>query len=785
MRNIAVPFILALCLIFTKRSEAYHIIGGEIYYEYMGGTNYKITLKLYRDCSAANGAPFDQYAKMGAFDVSGNLISQFSIPFPGSSPVDFNLNNPCAGFPPNLCIEVAVYTAVITFPSIPPGGLQFSYQRCCRNSTIININNPDNIGATYTSWIPGNGVNNNSAHFKFLPPIVVCANEPLIVNSSATDPDGDSLVYSLCNPYAGASQIDPEPNVPSAPPYLNAQFVPPYSVNNMLGGSPAMVINPLTGVITANPINIGQFVAAVCVKEYRNGVFLNENRRDFQINVVDCTPLVVAKFTPTNNTISIGQDTLLICGSLQVHFQNNSIGQMNCVWDFGDPLTNVDTSVALTPAYTYPDTGIYKVRLIVNPGTTCSDTTYRVLKLYNGVVAGFKQLLGCEKTPVQFADSSIALGGYLTSWNWNFNNQGNSTDQNPSYVFDSPGTKTVSLFVKNSYGCTASIQKNITILPTPIVVAGPDTFVCIRDTVTLFVENAVNYSWQPNYQISNTGIQFPKVNPQVSTTYTVAVTNEYGCVGKDTAIVLVTDTVIAHAWPDTIVCAQRPFKLNAEGGVYYRWYPESEFSDFKSQQPIVYPTASTTYYVYSFIGSCFDLDSLRVQVNPLPIIQAVHPQTINQGETAILSVTGNAESYFWYPVINLVNQYATSTEASPLYTTTYYVLGVDTNGCIAKDSTIIYVTQVHELYVPNAFSPNGDGFNDFFMFYKKGIKTIRSIAIYNRWGEQIFYSETEKPAWDGTYKGVTLPSDVFVFEIIAETYEGTTIIKKGNITLLR
>ena len=180
---------IIITIISTIAVQAYHIIGGEIYYEYIGGNQYRVTLKLYRDCSAANGAPFDEFAKMGAFDINGNLVHQFSLPFPGSSPVDYSLNNPCAGFPPNLCIEVAVYSSIITFPNIPPGGLQFSYQRCCRNSTIVNINEPDNVGSTYTARIPGNGVNNNSAFFNFLPPIVVCANVPLVVNSSATDPD--------------------------------------------------------------------------------------------------------------------------------------------------------------------------------------------------------------------------------------------------------------------------------------------------------------------------------------------------------------------------------------------------------------------------------------------------------------------------------------------------------------------------------------------------------------------------------------------------------------------
>jgi len=776
---------IIITIISTIAVQAYHIIGGEIYYEYIGGNQYRVTLKLYRDCSAANGAPFDEFAKMGAFDINGNLVHQFSLPFPGSSPVDYSLNNPCAGFPPNLCIEVAVYSSIITFPNIPPGGLQFSYQRCCRNSTIVNINEPDNVGSTYTARIPGNGVNNNSAFFNFLPPIVVCANVPLVVNSSATDPDGDSLVYSLCNPFTGASQMDPEPTVPTAPPYQSVQFIPPYSVNNMLGGTPPMSINSQTGIITANPINIGQFVAAVCVKEFRNGVFLNENRRDFQINVVDCSPLVVAQFTPTNNSIVIGQDSLLICGSLEVDLVNNSVGQMNRKWDFGDTSTGADTSSLNSPTYTYPDTGTYNIQLIVNPGTTCADTAYRTLVLRYGVVADFTVADGCENVPLVFNDNSSALDGFIDEWSWNFNNDGNSTEQDPLFAFFSPGTKAITLTAVSNYGCSSTVMKNVIIHPTPVVIAGPDTFVCNIDTVTLFAEDAVNYQWQPNYEMTNTAVQFPKVNPQVSTTYTVSVTNEFGCAGKDSAIILVTDTVIATAGTDTMVCVGRPVPLFSSNAVYYRWSPEPLFQDYTIQNPVVEPAGNTTYYVYSYIGSCFDLDSVQVQTLPLPVIQAVEPQTINQGESAILSAIGNAADYYWYPVINLDDPYAPITAAAPLQTTTYYVLGVDSNGCLDRDSTIIYVTKIHELYVPNAFSPNGDGINDFFNFYTKGIKRILSVSVFNRWGEQVFYSESEKTYWDGTFKGKPQESNVFVYQIIAETFDDTQIIKKGNLSLLR
>lgn len=91
------------------------------------------------------------------------------------------------------------------------------------------------------------------------------------------------------------------------------------------------------------------------------------------------------------------------------------------------------------------------------------------------------------------------------------------------------------------------------------------------------------------------------------------------------------------------------------------------------------------------------------------------------------------------------------------------------------------VTHIHELYVPNAFTPNGDGFNDFFVYFTKGIRKINELKVYNRWG-QIVYSTNgyDETPWEGTSpKGLESPMGVYVYYIVAETYDGDLISKKG------
>ncbi|MBL0288377.1 MAG: hypothetical protein IPQ19_13490 [Bacteroidetes bacterium] len=132
-------------------------------------------------------------------------------------------------------------------------------------------------------------ITNSNPVFTNFPPVVICANKPIIFDHSAIDRDGDSLVYKLCKPFEGGSQFDPSGDFPVSPPFIEVDFASPYSLQNILGGIP-LVINSKTGLLSGTPNTIGQFVVGVCVSEFRNGIFIGETKRDFQFNVADCQP---------------------------------------------------------------------------------------------------------------------------------------------------------------------------------------------------------------------------------------------------------------------------------------------------------------------------------------------------------------------------------------------------------------------------------------------------------------------------------------------------------------
>jgi hypothetical protein len=173
-----------------------HIVGGELFYDCMGNNTYHITLKLYRDCHCTNCAQYGNPEYVTVFDSSGNVYTQLAMPLPPVIQIPLTYINPCIS-PPDVCLQEADYSGDVVLPPTQ-GGYTIVYQRCCRAIGVINLD--PNQGATFTVNVPGSALAscNNSARFNNAPPVYVCVNTPLSISYGATDPDGDSLVYSLC-----------------------------------------------------------------------------------------------------------------------------------------------------------------------------------------------------------------------------------------------------------------------------------------------------------------------------------------------------------------------------------------------------------------------------------------------------------------------------------------------------------------------------------------------------------------------------------------------------------
>src|SRR4051812_1096236 len=439
---------------------ATHIVGGEIYYDHLGGNKYYVTLKLYLDC-CPTCTTYDAFAGIGVYNSQGVLVNGFQFPLLQVSSVPPTMYAKCFIIPGEFCVNEIIYGDTLTLPPIP-GGYTVAYQRCCRNSDIINIVNARAVGSTYQTFIDPMGVSvNSSTRYKELPPLFLCVDAPFVFNNSATDPDNDSIAYEFCSPFEGADDQFPMPSVPSNPPFNFVQYNPPYSGSNPIAASTAFKIDAHTGIITGTPNMIGRFVVGVCASEYRKGVLLNVNKRDYQFNVVQCP--ISAQAYILNQT--------LFCAGLTMNFSQNSIGATTYHWEFGDPTTILDTSNLEKPIWTYSAEGTYKIMLIINRYTACADTAYSTVKVQNLLNSFF--VSPAAKCMGEYQEGFIPLGDYPSTaqFQWDF-----GPSALPSLVnkkdagkirYKNPGTYSITLTVTNG-GCVKKYTDQLVVLQKPL-----------------------------------------------------------------------------------------------------------------------------------------------------------------------------------------------------------------------------------------------------------------------------------------------------------------------------
>ncbi|MGQ0828124.1 MAG: PKD domain-containing protein [Bacteroidota bacterium] len=701
-------YIIILFLTFLSlKSFATHIVGGEIYYDCLGNNDYRITLKVYRDCY--NGVPpFDNPGFVFIFDNFGNFIDSIGMDYNGSVVLPPSVNNPCFIPPTDVCVEETIYEEIINLPPIP-GGYHLTYQRCCRNNTILNLVNPGSVGTTYTAYINDStlGACNSSPRYNNFPPIFICAGVPLVFDHSATDPDGDSLYYEFCDPFTGLSVPCPLlggasgpgcPAIAPPPPYSFVPWQSPYNATYPMSSSPAMNLNAVTGLLTGTPNVIGQWVVGVCVSEYRNGVLLDVNKRDFQFNVVDCPNLPVASI-PTQQ---------VFCAGYQVDFTNNSLNAFSYHWDFGDPTTGLDTSNISSPTWIYADSGTYTVRLIINPGMLCADTNTTTFRIFPLLAPSFIPPAGecIYNNSFDFSATGAFMGNGTFSWNFGSHATPSASSQiNPgNVVFDSAGTHPVTLTITEN-GCTASYMANVVVHPKPVarfVVATKLGCVLnpVQFTDSSISETPLTYLWNLGNEIIATE-QNPITTYASVGTYNVSliVTTPYGC----------KDTVVS---PNILTVYSSPiagFDVNPKDTSIF--YPDITMKD------------------QSQFGIACD---------------------VHWGD-------GSTDSD-----CNLIHAYKKPG--------TYTIMQVVVNaaGCPDTAYSEVIIRPEFIFWIPNAFTPGrADGINDIFKPKLIGVHNYK-FMIFDRWGEQIFETWNPEEGWNGFYAGRLCQQDVYVYKIIFE-----------------
>ncbi len=408
MRIILYIFLLFILLPCFNIS-AKHIVGGQMYYNTIERGVYEFHLVLYRDCND-EGNLFDSQQNptsgiLGTITVyrEDMLDSVFFSTFldaPDIDTLDSLAPDVCQYSYFDLCIQRAEYTYTLDLP-VSEHSYIVSYQRCCRNGTISNIESPISTGSTYTIEITplAQELERSSLRFPETPQSVACLGSRVELQHTAIVPNHTmetEIRYEFCSPLVGGGLggsgsnpgtirdpdgIAPDPDLP--PPYDEVLFVGgEFSAGTPLGGNPPVQIDSETGIVRGNMMQVGQYLYGVCASEYDlNGNLISRVLRDFELNTIQCVDSLEAAIS-ADSIDSEGNYVINICDTCFFLFDASSPKEYVETKTWTLP-REVDTFSVNRNGFTLclREPGEYFGRLVINEGLSCQDTaSFRLIR---------------------------------------------------------------------------------------------------------------------------------------------------------------------------------------------------------------------------------------------------------------------------------------------------------------------------------------------------------------------------------------------------------------------
>ena len=330
------------------------------------------------------------------------------------------------------------------------------------------------------------------------------------------------------------------------------------------------------------------------------------------------------------------------------------------------------------------------------------------------------------------------------------------------------------------------VRDHVTLLPLR------DTSICKTDTIYMrTVSDGLHFLWTPPLDIFTDTSKRPYMIPSVSRVYTVTA-NIGKCFNTRTITIKVVPYPTANAGPDTSICFGFSAQLNASGGSIYVWNPITFLTDRFAQNPrCINPFANIRYTVTvrDTLGCPKGVtDTVWVHVYPKVVVGASPKDTsvVDNQPLQITVSTPASYSYTWTPSMWLNNSNIGNPIAMPKGDIQYQVVATSPAGCIGLDIVNIHYFKLDpDMYVPNAFTPNGDGVNDIFKPILIGMKQLNYFKVFNRFGEMVFSTTEIDKGWDGKYKGKGQDPATYVWYAQGVTYKGQVRNKKGSVILIR
>lgn len=739
MKRTITAFVLAAsALLVPVALRATHLVGGNLGYVYLGETfpgsqvyRYQVTMEFYMNCGANSN-----------FQTFQDLLDQSPN---GTLPVGVYLQDPqdpnadkdqqavvelalvdeeqiIPEFPANcsvgqgLCTLRGLFSGTVDLP-LSFAGYHLYFQMCCRNLDIDNLNNPNNTGIGYYAFIPPTLVENSSPVFLGIPTPLLCINDTTSFINSASDPDGDQLIFSFETPYNSISQqggVQPPPN--QLPwPVPEVTYAAGYNTALPFGVGGYSFINGATGLTEYQPIAQGNYVIAVEVKEFRNGQLIGRTRRDLQLQAVACpanqTPQTNGPIT-TAYSVNAGDQLCFPMDFIDLDNDSVTLTASGTIFDpalfnppavLQSPVSGAGTVSAQFCWTTGCDQGqdqpyLFSVSVLDNGCPPKSvDLVFQLTvvpftgpQVINGPLSACTQATGVTYSTPPIAGATFAWtvnGGTIT---------GGQGSASITVDWGAAGAGSVLVSATNAQGCSsAPVSISVNIAALPLASAGADRIICAGDTTVLGGSptgpNGSGYLWSPAAGLDATTAANPAATPTATTDYVVQVTNA-GCIGLDTVRVTVSAPTV-EAGADTGVCLGDSVKLSAIGTGTFSWSPVTGVNDPNIPDPRVSPTTTTTYTVtLTDANGCTAVDSVLVQVYTFDQAIAITPATTSgcEGDTAVFSATpdGTGNSYNWSATGGLAIQGVSGNTVTVEWTVpgpgTLTVVVTDTNFCTAS-----------------------------------------------------------------------------------------------------
>jgi gliding motility-associated-like protein len=702
-------FIVILLLLSGVASKASHIVGVDLFYSYVSGNTYKITLVAYGDCAGAAFSTLPSgYPTICIYNGNvsySSLTLAIQAPTAGVEitpvcPADAALTQ-CTSLSYTIPgIKKFIYTGTYTLPYasstwrfIFTGDMGSS--SAGRGTTITNIASGTIVQLVDTL---NNSLSyNNNAEFTILPTPFFCLDQPNDYNPGALDPDGDSLAISLVSGMNGSGVCGTIGGAIS--------YVSPYTPTAPLGTT-AFTFNGSTGQIDFTP-NITQRALVVYnVEEYRapTHYLIGTCQREMTFTVLTCTDVAPSGgFSgPTAGTVT-DSTNFSICdneGAFSVHITPTETDTSNTIEVTGSGLPTGATFTTVNNGTNHPISTFTWNTTGVAPGTytfyvtfqddACPLSGIQTKAFTVTVLAPPTVLTGPGATICQGASATLTASGAI-SYNWS-PTTGLSCITCSSTVASPASSTLYTVTGTATNGCTDSDTARITIKPLPPVSAGPATSICVGSSTTLSASGAVSYTWSPGATLSCTTCTNPVADPAVSTVYTLTGTGANGCTNTGT-IDLTIDPLPVITAPAASMCFGSSVTLSPSGGVSYTWSPTTALSCTACTNPVSSATVTTTYLITGTnVNGCVNTGTVTVTVSNLPTPPAVvSPVTYCMGAAATpLSATGG--SLLWYTTATGgTSSTVAPTPSTTMAGTTKYYVSQTVTGCESNRDSIAVI----------------------------------------------------------------------------------------------